>query len=420
MTSVSQVGTGNLGESDRSCAYLIAYWCLLCFIFFLPLFEAPKNIFSFLFFVFGFYASVRNGCFISFAKRNYFLALILILIISPFFAGLYSSELEFMIKQRNALNWAILPLLFLVFLLQNYSFNRIYVILFTLCLSSSIGVMESFYNWKGVYPQINSVGHVNQSALYVAFSIVPICILFHHSKMVVARIFCFFAFVCSVSFLLVANSLVANALFIIATSYIIISSIQALKPRFGNRKDFLISIYVALGLLFVGLYALDVFIELELKIISRLDHGSFLSGRDKLFISSFLIAGDSIFGFGVGSFGQVVTVDMLKIAVMERGIGWETIHNQIHTSNHGHNLFATLIVERGWFGVLIFTAFILAMLMKFCKSAAHFYGSMGILTLAMVAVGGIGQTVLHVEHGQLVFILLAICVTPLHRSGWDI
>ncbi len=75
-----------------------------------------------------------------------------------------------------------------------------------------------------------------------------------------------------------------------------------------------------------------------------------------------------------------------------------------------HNLFANLLVERGWLGVCVFTMFLLALLFYFSNSFQFVASQFGILTLCVIIVSGLGQSALHVEHGQLALLCLAFVV----------
>ena len=90
---------------------------LLAFIFFLPLFEAPKNIFGTFFLVLTACRFLANG------KRfrlsvgySYWIVTVIILILIPFLAGADSPVLSASERFRNSLNWVVMPLVALVFI----------------------------------------------------------------------------------------------------------------------------------------------------------------------------------------------------------------------------------------------------------------------------------------------------------------
>ena len=92
---------------------------------------------------------------------------------------------------------------------------------------------------------------------------------------------------------------------------------------------------------------------------------------------------------------------------------WRFLHNL----DHGHNLWTTLLVERGIVGVLAVTAYLALGLFTFarlyrreetndrdCRAAAL----LGTLVAIYLAVAGLGNTTMIVEHGQAAMLLVAI------------
>ena len=50
------------------------------------------------------------------------------------------------------------------------------------------------------------------------------------------------------------------------------------------------------------------------------------------------------------------------------------------------------------------------LLLAFSRNLRRESSQVGVLTLAVICIAGLGQSTLHVEHGQLAFICLALCL----------
>jgi O-antigen ligase len=83
---------------------------------------------------------------------------------------------------------------------------------------------------------------------------------------------------------------------------------------------------------------------------------------------------------------------------------------------HGHNLWTTLLVERGITGVLAVSAYIVLGFIAFARLSIASANDpvreaavrMGLLMVIYIAVAGLGNTTMIVEHGQAAMLLVAI------------
>ena len=91
---------------------------------------------------------------------------------------------------------------------------------------------------------------------------------------------------------------------------------------------------------------------------------------------------------------------------------WRFLHNL----NHGHNLWTTLLVERGIVGVLAVTAYLALGLFTFARLYRDLAddpdrqaaATLGLLVIIYLVVAGLGNTTMIVEHGQAAMLLVAI------------
>lgn len=390
----------------------VAFVFFLLFLFFLPLYEAPKNIFSVLFvFLGGWVAFCRENAAQRFKSKDLVVWAFLLLVISPFVAGYNSPYMDFWDRFSSALNWALMPLVGLVMMLVNFSKAHLLWALRCICLGSVIAVGEAFYSWSSTYPELNSVGHVNQSALYLAFCLIPAGLLIlRHSHN--------FDLMLGIAVVLAAfyyqgpgHSMVGfgASLGVIGGMWIIYC---------WNRKY----LKILVGSLVVGLVVLSFIVsqppqifgpyagfkqELDYKLASKND---LFAARDRLVNTAIEVAGDSFVGFGLGSFGAASQSSEIQQAVEASGKDWGVEQRNYASSSHGHNIFANVLVERGWIGVSTLGIFLLYLLIRFSQNLQLEENQIGVLVVTIVCFVGLGQSTLHVEHGQLAFISLALCL----------
>lgn len=395
----------------------------LLFLFFLPLYEAPKNIFSGLFVLLGFWIAFKKGTLLRpLQDRNIEAWAFLLLALSPFFAGINSPYLDAGQRFSSALNWALMPLVAFVFLLTEDSETLIRNSLRVLCMSAVVGVMEAFYSWDDwIYPQLNSLGHVNQSALYLAFSMIPSGMLLFMHRNLKDSLLAIGSLVAVFIYQAPAKSLVG-----VGTSVVILASFWAMFWIARGQIKFL-TMSIALGLCFLPLLIstppsfFGPYEEFKIELDERLNSKHHLySHRDRLVNSALEVAGDSLTGFGLGSYGSATQVQNIRTSVIARGGNWAEQRGEFFSSTHGHNIFATVIVERGWLGVLAIGSFLLAISFGFLKLIKKESSQIGFLTVMIIWFAGLGQSTLHVEHGQLALVCLALCMKLSLKTGLEI
>lgn len=403
----NQLIAKNLDHKDRlSKTYL---WSWYLFLFFLPLLEAPKNIFSVLVIVTGSILIYhRSNKTFNFSSVGF-----LLLIFSSFLAGadVFSTQLFF-----DSLNWAIMPLIGLIVLTLRFSQKETRRSLYLIIISTCVAIIESFFRDTGEYFELRSVGHVNQSALYILFSF--ICLFWikvaFKSRSRVDKTIEVGSFILFLYYTIMAKSLVVVVgLFIIGIFYLV----WCLKNI--NLRSVLTNLLLISGLMIsvwtVYQYAksaqastkMDIVDEMFYRLTSSDDP---LSKRDKLLNSSLAIAGDSLLGYGVKSFKKAVTAENLEQYARERNYNWDLVKDEYFVADHGHSILSTVVVERGWLGVLLFCGSFgcFALQPKMQSRGMSLDHLILNTTLAVVVICGLFQTLLHNEHGQLVFIILGL------------
>lgn len=393
----------------------------LLFLFFLPLYEAPKNIFSGLFVILGIWIAFRKKAILApFKEKNIVVWAFLLLILSPFLAGIDSPYVEFRDRFASALNWALMPAVGLVLILvqpPNYLVRYAFRVI---VLGSIIAIFHGLVTWVGLYPELNSVGHVNQSALYLSFSLfAALWILgYKHSSLDVALVIAHFLFI--LAFMAPARSLVA-----IITLAMILACWFTMEMI--CRKHYVMMIFSLVIAGFGVMMTIAVppnyfgpFEDLKAELDERLASGTNpFSQRDRLLHSALEVGSDAFTGFGLGSFGKATHFSQLEESVNERDGEWKKEKGKFYTSSHGHNIFSNILVERGIVGVS-FVAGFLGILSAFYVSRLRAREAQrGLLLVFTICFAGLGQSTLHVEHGQLAFVLLSLNIIIINDQIWS-
>jgi hypothetical protein len=407
---------GSKGEEAKDWCFSpkkVAFIFFLLFLFFLPLYEAPKNIFSVLFvFLGGWVAFYRENAAQRFKSKDLVVWAFLLLAISPFVAGWNSPYMDWPSRLSSAVNWALMPLVALILLVVNFSKSHQLWALRIFCVGAVVSVGEAFYSWVGPYPELNSVGHVNQSSLYLAFCLIIAALL------LIKRTHTFdLALGLAVILSVFAYQGPARSMVGFGASICVIGSMVVIFCI--NRKYFkaIVGLFAAGSLIVAWAItqpprSFGPYEGFKREMDSRLNSGSAIySQRDLLVNSALEVASNSLFGFGIGSYGAAAHSSQIREAVEARGGDWAVEQKNYFSSSHGHNLFANLLVERGLFGVAAMAFFLSFLMIHFGRTFQAEVSQIGILTIAVICLAGFGQSTLHVEHGQLAFVCIGLCLT---------
>ena len=400
-------------KANRQCVSQgkkIALLCFILFVFFLPLYEAPKNIFSVFFVgIGGWVALKQENAFERIVSADLFLWAFFILAMSPFIAGIGSPYMNLTERFLSALNWSLMPLVSLVLYLIKFNDSQVVLALRAFSIGTVVGVWEAFYSWGGVFPELNSVGHVNQSAIYLAF-----CASTAGLLLIKRAHYLDLTLFCAVVFAILSYQAAANSLVGFATSVTAIGCVLVIF--FLERKSLNVLYMFFLGVVLTSALAilpsqyLGPYQGLKQEFDDRINYNpSPYSERDRLFNSALEVAGNSLTGFGLGSFGSATSLSEIRRVVEGRMGDWEAEQDNYFSSSHGHNLFTNLLVERGWIGVTTVVGFLAVLAFGFGKAVSSARHQIGLLTTGLICLGGLGQSTLHVEHGQLALLCLAFC-----------
>ena len=395
--------------------YRIEPYCfffLYCFLFFLPLFEAPKNIFCVFFIVFASLAVFWGHKKLRLSVFEYSF---LFLVFSSFFAGVGSELIDSELKFGRALNWAVMPLVGFLIICLNPKPGRILIMADILCLGALVALIHGFITWEGEYPELNSVGHVNQSALYMATMVYIASFLILKERTIFQLGLGLCVIFGSLCFQVLGRSLVGLGGTGIALVSVMV--IMVFSPR-ENREGLVVLSVFGVLLLLSLVSGLLPYEPLLAELNERLSSDAQLfSQRDRLFNSAWEVSSRSVFGEGLGSFGSATDISLIKDSIERKGLNWASESKYYFHSAHGHNIFSNVLVERGWFGVGSVLFFFMAGLVWFYRALSNSQEArIGLSLIVFVMLTGLGQSSLHVEHGQLAFVALGMLVVLVRRT----
>ena len=377
----------------------------------LPLFEAPKNVFS-VFFLFAWvvyaFLSRRLG------RNSPFdmpiLGLAAILWISPIF-----SEFGDTITALNsAPRWTLLAVFVLAASRLDYSRRQFVILLAAFMVGAVAAIIESFAVWSvngKQYPEFRSVGHVNHSSMYTLILLAAgIGAVQMRERWL--KVLGFVAVISSVAFVPFSLSLVGG----VAVSSLLTFGVVSWAVRRQSLRTIVFSI-CALVTVFAGTLATPVFDGFRSEMVSRIQGDDIFSSRDKIFNSALLVWDrHPLLGTGWFSFGTATSEEAVVRSLAEGGREYDP--NLYAHHNHGHNLWTTMLVERGLLGVglvslllvrycLIFLPFIFSH-KKIDLSDIGAAVTASLISISFV-VAGLGNTTMINEHGQAGMTLIAIC-----------
>lgn len=133
---------------------------------------------------------------------------------------------------------------------------------------------------------------------------------------------------------------------------------------------------------------------------------------------------DPILGVGWGNFGLATSESVVQAALASRGMTY--IEEQYFFTSHGHNLWVTLLVERGLVGVFLGTSLLVAYFVIFTRqlSSRSSDGDLNIcmsLSAILIAnsftVTGLANTTMMNEHGHAGMAFIAVIYGYLRGAG---
>ncbi len=385
------------------------FYLLLSGIFFLPLFEAPKNITLAFFILLWIFNRIKNR---NFGGKITSLDISILLLTSSGYITAFFTELHG--KEWSGPNNLLLIGIILTFIYRsNYNNKQLKTILIAIISSTTIAVIYGHVQLHLAKDCLNcafelkSVGHVNHSAIYVLLAFgASAAYLFAYwnkssklSKFALIATTALFAITCYITH----SRAAAGGVFIISTVFAF-----AYIPKSKKISITIISIII----LAIGLTLLTKPTVLQ-KHISNSKHFTQMTPRERIRNTGYTAwKKHPVFGVGMKNY-SLITLDKIKVWSEEMG---DEYNEQEHLYiSHAHNLYINTAAEKGLVGLLSLFAFLCACALTLAKYFPGengtadkwlFWGAASSAFITTISIGFVNTT-LHHEHGILTAILLA-------------
>ena len=382
---------------------------LTLFLVSLPSLEAPKNIFMFLFVISAFLIEVKDRTY-----KNYeiwdgiFLSLILSALLSACFGALNGYEWK---GFRTILFTSLMGWLLYRYRYTTKELNFFYwVTILSIIPPLLWGLTEVFIFNSKTSLQLNSVGHVNHSAIYLTLiygALVSKVVNIDNNDSTIKKIGLYALTLTLFAGLVIGESRAAFGCGILISLLSIFFSKKSISKKIMGYMYFSV------------LLALTVLLNVAIiqKITIKMDGHDNLSARDKLW--SISIEGSKInpiLGLGNGNW-KLMPEDNIKQIIESENKKYNLDDFKFAIKHgHPHNLYLAYLAERGIFGLLILVNFILYWLFKLIKTYPMKKRSEGYSLFWMsslsswISVFGIGfvNTTFHHETALLAFVFLSL------------
>ena len=391
---------------------------LLTFILFLPLFEMPKTVFLCAFYVFGAYAIWKNSDRLRWRIDD---SLLVFWMLSGFvvalFAGLQYKEWDGAV--------GILKLALFLLVLKNIPLSdRLRNVVFMIILVSTLvatgeGLWQLFVTQHRSALELNSVGHVNHSSIYLGlnFALALAMVLVMSKRR--AAITHFFWLACF---------LITAACVVLSNSRATILTIAVIAISFGmvwwqRSKWPLLVLVVGVALTACGLIFENA--PVVQKHVSQTSQGPYLGERQAIWNSSLLAWRHfPVFGLGIKNFGQA-NKELQSAWLAEEGKVF--VDSEYLPYAHAHNFYLSLLAEQGLFGfsvtllVLGRIGFLLYKHRPRLEDSDDYWcawlGAFG--AMQIVLINGMLNTTLHTEHGLLTLLLIGLWWSSLEQRAYQ-
>ena len=382
---------------------------LTLFLVSLPSLEAPKNIFMFLFVISAFLIEVKDRTY-----KNYeicdgiFLSLILSALLSACFGALNGYEWK---GFRTILFTSLMGWLLYRYKYTAKELNFFYWITILSTIPALLwGLAEVFIFNSKTSLQLNSVGHVNHSAIYLTLiygALVSKVINIDNNDSAIKKIGLYALTLTLFASLAIGESRAAFGCGILITILSIFFSKKSISKKIMGYIYFSV------------LLALTVLLNIAIiqKITIKMDGHDNLSARDKLW--SISIEGSKInpiLGLGNGNW-KLMPEEKIKQITESQNKNYSPEDFKFAIQHgHPHNLYLATLADRGVFGLLILANLIVYWLFKLIKTYLMTKRSQGYSLFwlsslsAWISVFGIGlvNTTFHHETALLAFVFLSL------------
>ena len=381
----------------------------------LPLFEGSKNVL--LAFCLGFFL-YRRFKLESSLKSSVLSQILLVFFVLSAIASLGAIYKEYDVKKiHDIFRYTLIGYIFVKTPLSKQS---IYLILSVFIFSALIASSFAYYSISiGSKPafELNSVGHINHSSIYLLL-IVGLMLPFFLQNLAVFKknIYKLLFTVTTLTLVLILFDTDSRATFI---GFWMLLVVVVLLDFSINKK---INIFLIMFAAFYVSWALvsppDVVSKFSVRAAQVENHENKMSPRERIWYTAVAVwKKEPIFGIGFGNFSVITPQKMQELysGHIEKAPDGNKL---LYKSHHAHNRYVNTLVEGGVIGLLALIIFLVGSGYLFLRKFKYAFDSsnpssgifwlIGTNSLLIVSVVGLFNTTIHHEHGMLAIILIAI------------
>ncbi len=386
---------------------LVFVFLLLC-MFFLPMFEAPKNWFWGLFVFSCWWLSEKDWNKTWLKIDALFLLWVIMAVVSGALGKwLYHFEFNFFDVLRFVLlGWCVSKLTWM-------TDKRKIILLLTIIISTLMTFIQGLLNCPemGECIELNSVGHVNHSAIYMllVFSVVLSALLFMEKQ----TKYTLLSFIVADIVLFVAITITqSRAAFLVML--LLTGAMLAIKFLYIEKK------YKLLILVILSVILAIMYIKPP-EVVNKIMTGTSWAGespRKKLRrFSHYVVKQYPVFGIGFGNFSRLKLEDIKDSVINEKG---KFDEEQFLILSHAHSLYYTYLISGGIIMLTIMLMFFLYVLYiafsLFKYKETQWLAIAGGAVVVINLVIGIVNTTLHHEHAMLSMVILGLLIAEYRRK----
>ncbi len=404
--------------SERSASFFETGLLALT-LFSLPLFEAPKNVFSALFLLVWVIQSLRINSLGATVILNWpIFGLAAVLWAAP----LFSANGDTLTLLASAPRWTLLALFVIAAARLDYSRGQLLVIWVAVITGGALAVVESFWVWHfngKFYPELRSVGHVNHSSMY---TLIPLAAglgaLYSRERWLQFLGLC--AIASSLAFLPPSRSLVGG----VAITTVLIGALSIVALRKWSLLGIVFSTLAGLAVV-AAVLMMPAAEDFRAELVGRVTGDDFFSGRYKILQSALAVWDQHpLLGTGWFSFGAATSEEAVRAALEADGIAYDP--DVYWHFDHGHNVWTTTLIERGLVGVVLLAILLVLYLRTFLPIALSRErlapidrgAAVGALLVVVgFVVAGLGNTTMMNEHGHAGMAFIAVAYGYLRGMG---
>jgi O-antigen ligase len=404
-----------LSKLWREWRFPVEFALLLALAFFLPLREAPKNIFWVAYVV----TWVVNRAFQARGARDFggpwgrwdtlFAAWIASGYAAALFAGIHSPDHDEWTSVNDlvryvSLGWCVRR--------AGYTRAQALLVLAMLAMSASFGTVEALWRWKVSHAkkalELMSVGHVNHSAIYLAICAGITAGLLGALWRMIGRAWRVLlgaaALLQTIAILMTAS----RAAFVAVLPLLVLCAFFSIRANgYGGRAWAAVLAALVLALALGGVGSVDR------HVTHTLEH-NITAERDLIWNRALVaVRAHPWFGVGMDNFSRI-TDERLQQWLSERGVRYEP--NEYRRAPHAHSLYFNTLTERGAIGIALLLVLLAAWALRLWRRRPQSGDDAGETALWCAAFSGwfvtvligVANTTMHHEHAILAVLTLSL------------